>query len=98
MRPTPGNATPPPAEFIEASRTTLSGDYLPKLRKFAAVILEEDLWWRPNKASNSAGNLVLHLCGNARRWIVAGVAGAPDTRDREAEFAQRGEVSRAALT
>ena len=32
------------------------------------------------------GNLVLHLCGNVRQWILLGV------RDREAKFAARGEV------
>ena len=36
----------------------------------------------PNEASNSIGNLILHLCGNARQWIIAGVGGAADTRQR----------------
>jgi len=40
---------------------------------------------------------VLHLCGNARQWIVCGVGGAPSTRDRDAEFAQRDVIARAEL-
>jgi uncharacterized damage-inducible protein DinB len=40
---------------------------------------------------------VLHLCGNARQWIVCGVGGATDARDRDAEFAQRETIERAEL-
>jgi len=57
-------------------------------------LTDEQIWWRPNEESNSIGNLVLHLCGNARQWIVSGVGGAPSTRDRDAEFAQRDVVAR----
>ena len=84
------------AAFLDRSRRYLIEDF--RIRTALDRLPDTDLWWRPNEASNSAGNLVLHLCGNARRWIVAGVAGAPDARDREAEFAQCGGVSRAALT
>jgi len=55
---------------------------------------DEQIWWRPNEESNSSGNLVLHLCGNARQWIVCGVGGAPDGRDRDAEFARRESIPR----
>ena len=40
---------------------------------------------------------MLHLCGNARQWIVCGVGGAAGTRDRDAEFAQREVIGRAEL-
>jgi uncharacterized damage-inducible protein DinB len=58
---------------------------------------EEDLWWRPNEVSNSAGNLILHLCGNLRQWIVSSIGGAEFKRDRDAEFAARGPVPKAQL-
>jgi uncharacterized damage-inducible protein DinB len=58
---------------------------------------EEEIWWRPNAASNSAGNLVLHLSGNIRQWIVSGVGGAPDVRMRDSEFAERGPIPKRAL-
>lgn len=58
---------------------------------------EEQVWARPNAASNSAGNLCLHLEGNVRQWIVAGVAGQPDTRRRDEEFAAQGGVTREGL-
>jgi uncharacterized damage-inducible protein DinB len=68
-----------------------------RLRQFAARIktcLEkltyEQIWTRGTENENAIGNLVLHLCGNVRQWIVSGVAGQPDVRVRDAEFAARG--------
>ena len=58
---------------------------------------EEDIWWRPNEQSNSAGNLVLHLCGNMRQWIVNPMGGGTFQRNRDAEFASRGPVPKAEL-
>jgi hypothetical protein len=58
---------------------------------------EDEIWWRPNAASNSAGNLVLHLCGNIRQWIISGLGGARDVRVRDKEFSERGPVPRRVL-
>ena len=74
------------AEFIQRSRDYLSGEYLPKIRVCLGVLSYEDLWWRPNPGSNSVGNLVLHLGGNARQWVVSGICQEPDVRDRAREF------------
>ena len=69
-------------------------DYLPKIERCLERLTDEQIWWRPNEESNSIGNLVLHLCGNARQWIVSGVGGESDRRERDAEFAQRELVPR----
>jgi len=61
------------------------------------MLPEKEIWWRPNAASNSAGNLVLHLSGNVRQWIVSGLGNAQDNRDRDREFAERGPTPRRAL-
>jgi hypothetical protein len=53
---------------------------------------DEQVWVRSQPSLNSIGNLILHLCGNLRQWIVAGVGGSPDVRNRPAEFAERGPV------
>lgn len=53
---------------------------------------EEQVWWRSKPSLNSIGNLILHLCGNVRQWIVAGLGGAADVRERPAEFAERGPI------
>jgi len=81
--------------FLDQSRAFLRGDFLPRIEGALERMSEDDLWWRPNDASNSAGNLVLHLAGNVRQWIVAGLDGAPDIRDRAAEFAATGGLSKA---
>jgi uncharacterized damage-inducible protein DinB len=85
------------AAFLAQSREYLTGHYLPKLQVAVEQLTEADLWWRPNEASNSIGNLLLHLAGNLRQWIVSGVFGAPDRRDRAAEFARREPLTRAEL-
>jgi uncharacterized damage-inducible protein DinB len=79
--------------FIARSRAYLCGDYLPKLRRALEGLPEEDIWWRPNQASNSIGNLILHLAGNVRQWVVSGIGVGPDTRKREEEFSAAGGQS-----
>jgi uncharacterized damage-inducible protein DinB len=56
-------------------------------------LTEEQVWARGTENENAIGNLVLHLSGNVRQWIVSGVGGAPDTRERDGEFSARGDVS-----
>lgn len=68
-----------------------------RLERCLNELSEADIWWRPNENSNSVGNLVLHLSGNARQWILAGLGGALDQRRRQAEFDERGPISRAEL-
>jgi len=58
---------------------------------------EVDLWWRPYDQANAVGNIVLHVCGNLRQWIVSGVGGAGDTRDRPGEFAHRHSIAKVEL-
>ncbi|HKJ93833.1 MAG TPA: DinB family protein [Longimicrobiales bacterium] len=85
----------PETLFLECSRDYLGarGSYFPRIEKAVARLRPEDLWWRPNDASNSVGNLLLHLAGNLRQWVVHGVGGAPDVRDRPAEFDAEGATS-----
>ena len=82
--------------FIECSRRYLRDDYLVRIRTALEKLPPADLWWRPNVSSNSVGNLLLHLAGNARQWIVSGVGRAPDARRREEEFAARDGLDAAA--
>src|SRR5438093_5899306 len=82
------------AAFIAQSRSLLSEDYLPKIERCLALISDEQVWWRANEQSNSVGNLLLHLSGNVRQWIVCGLGGADDKRNRDSEFAQREMIPR----
>ena len=60
-------------------------------------LTDDQIWLRHTENENSVGNLVLHLCGNVRQWILHGVAGQPDIRRRDSEFAARGGFDKAAL-
>src|SRR5215216_5774476 len=80
--------------FLDCAADFLVGDYLPKIERCLEKLTDEQIWWRANEESNSIGNLILHLCGNARQWIICGVGGQPDNRNRDAEFAQRGVIAR----
>ena len=75
------------AQFIARSRYYLADEYPTKIRRCLDVLPADALWLRPNGSSNSIGNLLLHLSGNVRQWIVSGVGRAPDVRHRSAEFA-----------
>lgn len=57
-------------------------------------LTDGQVWHRSQPGLNSISNLILHLCGNLRQWIVAGVGGAPDVRNRPAEFAEHGPISK----
>jgi uncharacterized damage-inducible protein DinB len=72
-------------EFIAQSiyrikRSTLG------IEKSFLLLKEEDIWKRPNSASNSIGNLILHLCGNITQYAISSLGGNPDNRVRDLEF------------
>lgn len=69
--------------------------YVQRLRRALETLPEADLWWRPHDRTTSVGNLLLHLAGNVRQWIVSGLGGAPDLRRRSEEFAAREGGTRA---
>src|SRR5688572_4566819 len=83
--------------FLAKARELLASDYLPKIERSLEILSDEQVWWRSNPESNSVGNLMLHLSGNARQWIVSGVGGANSDRDRPQEFAERSLIPRAIL-
>jgi uncharacterized damage-inducible protein DinB len=63
-----------------------------QIERCAALLRPAQVWHRDNDHTNSVGNLILHLDGNIRQWIVAGLGGAVFERDRPAEFAARGPL------
>ena len=72
--------------FLAESSDLLGDGHAPKIRRAVESLPPEDVWWRPNESSNAIGNLLLHLAGNLRQWIVSGVGGADDVRRRDDEF------------
>lgn len=57
-----------------------------------AQLDDQQTWWRPHRSMNSVANLVLHVCGNLRQWIVAGLGGEADTRERAKEFLPQASI------
>jgi uncharacterized damage-inducible protein DinB len=75
--------------FLEQSRQYLAVEYPTKIRRCLDALPPDALWRRADEGSNSIGNLLLHLTGNVRQWIVSSVGGAPDARFRRGEFDAR---------
>ncbi len=93
----PSNLREVSGAFVKYARHLLSGDYLPKIECCLEQLSDDQVWWRANDDSNSIGNLLLHLSGNARQWIVCGLGGETDRRQRDEEFAQREGIARDVL-
>ena len=76
-------------EFVRYARKKLLQEYYPRIERCVNELSDDDIWWRAHESDNSIGNLILHLSGNVRQWIVTGVGGEPDVRNRPQEFAER---------
>jgi uncharacterized damage-inducible protein DinB len=80
-------------QFISESRAFLTRDYMPKIERCLAQLTDEQIWSRSNDASNSIGNLLLHLAGSSRYWAIEVIGGKPIGRVRQTEFDRREPVS-----
>ena len=67
------------------------------MRACMARLTDVQVWERHGAHENAVGNLVLHLCGNMRQWVMHGIGGAKDVRVRETEFSADGGLTGAAL-
>ena len=83
--------------LVEDARKRLVEAYPAQVKEALLALDDEQLWWRPNPAANSIGNLVLHLVGSTRHFLGRGVGDSDYVRDRASEFAERGPVPREAL-
>ena len=83
--------------LIVESKRQLVDESLPRIIKCLSILSDEEIWLRPNENTVSVGNLVIHLCGNVRQWIISGLGGAEDHRDRDSEFSERGVIPKADL-
>jgi uncharacterized damage-inducible protein DinB len=94
MRLAPPNLARP---FLAQASHLLLQVHLPRIEACMRQLSPEQVWWRANPVSNSVGNLALHLEGNVRQWIVSGLGGTPDRRQRDKEFSELGPISRRTL-
>ena len=78
--------------LLEEAERRIVGESIPRLRVCLDRLNEEEIWRRRNDETPSVGNLVLHLCGNGRQWLRAGLLGERDDRNRDAEFDEPGPI------
>lgn len=72
--------------FIKEFERRVFEESYTRIFKCLSLLNEESIWFAPNQQIPSVGNLVLHLCGNARQWILSGIGGQTDNRNRDQEF------------
>ena len=86
---------------LEEDFLTTAGDKLAenmeRIETCVGKLPDDVIWARGSENENAVGNLLLHLTGNVRQWILSGIVDAPDQRDRPSEFAARAGAPGAAL-
>ncbi|MCC6394283.1 MAG: DUF1572 family protein [Bryobacterales bacterium] len=85
------------AALFLGSAARRMAQYMDRIRISAGRLTEEQIWTRGSGNENAVGNLLLHLAGNVRQWIVSGVGGAADVRKRDTEFAAAGDIPKAGM-
>ncbi len=78
----------PSVLFLQASSKHLV-EYLDRIKKAVENLTHEQIWWKPHASTTSIGILLSHLNGNITQWIISGLGGEPDDRNRSAEFDPR---------
>ena len=82
---------------LEALRVRITKTLPAQIRACLEELSDEQLWWRPNGQSNSVGNLALHVRGAVLHFLCRNVGGLEYERDRPAEFAADGSISKRRL-
>ena len=82
--------------LIEESIKTIENAY-GRICHCVEQLNDEDIWFRENEHVNSVGIIIQHLCGNLRQWIIGGIGGKPDVRDRPSEFKDADRTSKKEL-
>ena len=84
-------------EFIGQCLKTIDENTV-KINSCLRQLEDKDIWMRSNEHMNSVGNILLHLCGNIRQYVISSLGGAPDLRERDMEFSTAGGFSKTELT
>jgi len=71
--------------------------WMEAIEKSLEELNEEEIWQQPNPELNSVANLLLHLSGNIRQYVISSLGQQPDIRERDLEFSQRGGRSKSEL-
>jgi len=80
--------------LIEDVKRRLIVESTPRIHKCLDSLSLAEIWHKQNEHTNSVGNLVLHLCGNVRQYILSGIDGQEDIRERDLEFSESGPIEK----
>mgnify|MGYP001255802907 FL=1 len=83
--------------FLQNSRSRLCVHLTRQIQECLNGLQLEQIWWRPNEASNAIGNLVLHCVGSTRFYIGHVIGNSNFVRNRDAEFSERRSLPAAEL-
>jgi uncharacterized damage-inducible protein DinB len=84
------------ADFLTSAADKLA-ENLGRIETCLTELPPHSLWARDSENENAVGNLLLHLEGNVRQWILSGIGAGPDERDRPSEFAARSGANASVL-
>lgn len=85
------------AQEIIAQAIFRMAENTPRIEKCLHELTGEEVWLKPNKSTNSVGNIILHLCGNISQYIISSLGEKEDSRNRDQEFAIEGGYDKAEL-
>jgi len=83
--------------IVEQVRKRIISESIPRIKQCLNELSDDQIWFKANINTNAVGNLVLHLCGNVRQWIMHGLDGQIDVRDRDLEFSEKGVLPKVQL-
>ena len=83
--------------FLQSSRSRLCVHLTRQIQECLRGLQLEQIWWRPNEASNAVGNLVLHCIGSTRFYIGHVIGDSSFIRNRDVEFSERRPLPAAEL-
>ena len=84
-------------DIISEFERRVCGESIPRIIKCLDMLNEDQLWYKANDSVNSIANLILHLEGNARQWIISTFEAIPDERVRHKEFEADGSHNKEEL-
>ncbi len=84
--------------LVDEAKRRIIGESVPRIKQCLATLSTDEIWHRPNENVVSVGNLVLHLMGNLRQWVLSGLGQQPDHRQRNREFDHTDPLSADILT
>ena len=83
--------------LIKDVKRRLFDEGIERIKKCLSHLTEEQIWYKHNSNVNSVGNLILHLCGNVTQYILHGIDGQDDIRQRAKEFSEKGPIATSIL-